>query len=452
MIQSINPYNGNINQTFETLEDKEINTKIELAHKAFLDRNHTPVTRRKELMYKLANIIEANLESIALLETIEMGRIYTQAIWWLKWTAWLIRRFADHVEEILGDEYFNAENVVWHIQYDPIGVIFGVAPRNFPYNQVLRAAIPTILAGNTIVYKHASNVPLCWQKIEDLFKEAGFPEWIYTNLYITSSQTEFILSHPYIAWTNLTGWEWAGKSVWSLAGKYLKPSVLELGGNDAFIVLEHKDMDHLVIDAVNARINNAGQRCNSSKRFIVLEQHYDQFCQKMSQTMSQLKIWDPMDPQTQLWPLAKKELVEEIHKQVQETISQWATLLTGWYIPDIPWCFYAPTVLANVTSHMTSYQQEVFGPVASIIKSSSVSESIKIANDSEFWLCACVYGDDIEVCKSVAKEIQAGMVFINNPAWSKANLPFGWIKKSGYGKENWPEWLKAFTNKKVIVY
>jgi succinate-semialdehyde dehydrogenase / glutarate-semialdehyde dehydrogenase len=451
-IQSINPYTQEIHGEFELLNDEQIDAKIQKAHEAFLSWKITPNSEKKKLFLHLADIIDAQIEDLAKLQTQEMGMLYTASTIGLRSTTTLIRWFAQNFEEILKDEVFDEDGTQWKIIYDPLWVIFWVAPWNFPYNQVLRAAIPNILAGNTTVYKHASNVPLCAQKLEDLFKQAWFPEWVYTNLFITSSQTEKVMTHKHIRGTNLTWWEGAWRSIWSLAWKSLLPSVLELGWNDAFIVLEVEDLDSVVRSAVGARISNGGQRCNSSKRFIVLEKYYDAFCEKMAKVMSQLIIGDPMESTTQLPPLAKKDLVIEIDRQVKATISQGAKLLTWGKILEGKSNFYAPTVLAWVTRTMTSYTEEVFGPVASIIKSKSIEESITIANDSDFGLCGCVYGKDIDLCKKVASQIETGMIFINSPAASKPNLPFGWVKKSGYGKENGADGLKAFTNKKVIVY
>lgn len=451
-IKSINPYSQEIHGEFELLTNEQIDQKIEKAHQAFLAWKILPKSEKKKHFYTLANIIDNDIDSIAKLQTQEMGMIFTASVIGLRSTTSLIRWFADNFEDILKDQEFTKDDFSWKYIYDPLWVIFGVAPWNFPYNQVLRAAVPNILAGNTVVYKHASNVPMCAQMLEDLFHKAWFPEWVYTNVFVSSSQSEYIISNKYIRWTNLTWGEGAWRSIGSLAWANLIPSVLELWGNDAFIVLDVDDLDQVVRSAVWARISNGWQRCNASKRFIVLEKHYEIFCQKMAKAMSQVVIWDPMESTTQLPPLAKSDLLMEIERQVKATLSQGARLLTGWKILEGKWNFYAPTVLADVTKEMTSFKEEVFGPVASIIKSRSIEESIKIANDCDFWLCGCVYGKDIELCKKVASQIETGMVFINTPAWSKASLPFWGIKKSGYGKENGAEGLRAFTNKKVILY
>ena len=452
ILTSRNPYSNEINATFETISDIELVSKIEQAEHAYHDRKTTSWSERKSLFLRLADILERDIEHHARLETIEMGRLYGIAVSGMKGTVNLIRRFANNAEQILAHEPITDEWLTWHIQYDPIGVIYGIAPWNFPYNQLLRAAVPNILAGNTQVYKHASNVPLCAQAIEQLFIEAWFPEWVYTNLFISSSQSELIISHKAIKGINLTGGERAGSIVWALAGKYLKPSVLELGGNDAFVVLDHNDTDAMVALAVSCRISNGGQRCNASKRFVVLEQYYDSFVEKMWAYMNNLIIGDPMNSDTQISSLALPSLLEEIHSQVTESITQGARLITGGSIIDQDRLIYAPTVLADVTDQMRCYQEEIFWPVASIIKAKDVADAIAIANNNDLWLSAVVCGDNVDECRHVAAQLEWGMIFINQPAGSKASLPFGGVKKSGYGKENWPDWLKAFTNKKAIIY
>ncbi len=451
-LTSRNPYTNEINATFETISDAELVSKIKQAERAYRDRKKTSWSERKSLFLRLADILERDIEHHAKLETIEMGRLYGIAISGMKGTVNLIRRFANNAEQILAHEPITDEWLTWHIQYDPIGVIYGIAPWNFPYNQLLRAAVPNILAGNTQVYKHASNVPLCAQAIEQLFVEAGFPQWVYTNLFISSSQSELVISHKAIKGINLTGGERAGSVVWALAGKYLKPSILELSGNDAFVVLDHKDTDAMVALAVSCRISNGGQRCNSSKRFVVLEKYYDSFVEKMGTYMSKLVIGDPMNPDTQISSLALPSLVEEIHNQVTESITQGARLVTAGTIIDQKRLIYAPTVLADVTPDMRCYQEEIFWPVASIIKAKDVADAIVIANNNDLWLSAVVCWDDVDECRRFAVQLEWGMIFINQPAGSKASLPFWGVKKSGYGKENWPDGLKAFTNKKVIVY
>ncbi len=451
-LTSINPYTQEVNWTFETLTNEQLDIVIEHAHQAYLTWKETSFAHRKELFYKLAKVIEDDLEEIAKLQTMEMWMLYANSVVGLKSTAGLIKRVADNGERVLGDQFYDRDGLKGKFKHDPLGVIYGIGPWNFPYNQVLRAAVPNIFAGNTTVYKHASNVPMCGAKIQELFERAWFPSGVYTNIFTEPSQSEYILANDSIVWVNLTGSEWAWSAIWSLAGKYLKPSVLELWWNDPFVLLDHQDTDAMIASAVACRISNGGQRCNASKRFIILEKHYDQFVEKMWAYMEKIVRGDPMEAATQLPPIARKDLVDQIDQQVQKSIAQGAKLVTGWKKLGDKQQFYAPTLLSNVTKEMTSYQEEVFGPVASVIKSTSIEESIAIANDSSFGLSAVVYGDDVEQCKMVADKLEWGMVFINQAASSKASLPFGWVKRSGYGKENGDDGLRSFTNKKAIVY
>jgi len=450
---SINPYTLEKNWTFTRHTNDELDTIIQTAHEAYLDWKTTSFSHRQQLFLKMADIMDEKNAELAKLETMEMWSLWHSSKNTLWWTANLIRRYANNAERILGEEKFAHDGLVGKYMYDSLWVIYGIAPWNFPFNQVLRAAVANIMAGNTTIYKHSSNVPMCGQAIEDLFEEAGFPTGIYTNIYSSGSQSEHIIAHKHIIWVNLTGWEMAGSAVWSLASKYLKPSVLELGGNDAFVVLDHADADQMVADATACRINNGGQRCNGSKRFVVLEKYYDEFVEKMWAYMSkQVSRWDPMDPMTDLPPLSSKDQVTEVHDQVTRSIADGARLVIGGEILWDHGQFYAPTLLADVTPEMTSFREEVFGPVASVIKSKSIEESIALANNSEFGLSATVRWDDMDQLKEVADQLDWGMIFINNPAGSKASLPFGGVRKSGYGKENGPEWLRAFTNKKAVVY
>ncbi len=451
-IQSQNPYTGEKYEEFELLTNGQLDEKIEVAHRAFLDWKNTSFEQRKELFYKLAEVIEDDLEEYAKLQTMEMGMLYSASKNGLKGTANLIRWFADNAEKVLWEKEYNMEGTHGVYSYDPLGVIYGVGPWNFPYNQVLRAAVPNIIAGNTTVYKHASNVPLCAFQIEEFFRKAGFPEGVYTNIFISSSQSEHIISNKNIRWVNLTGWEWAWKALWSLAWKYLKPSVLELGGNDPLLVLEHSDTQKMVALTQACRFNDVGQRCNSSKRFIVLEKHYDEFVAGMKSFVENLKIWDPLEATTNVQPLVDAQAAKAVDEQVQKSIESWATLVVGWKILWEQNTFYTPTILADVKKGMECYDSEIFGPVMSIIKSSSVEESIQIANDSDYWLSAVVYWDDKNQCREVAKKLEWGMIFINQIAGSKAHLPFGGVKKSWYWKENGAEGLRSFTNKKVILY
>ena len=451
-LQSINPFTEELNAEFETLNETQINEKIEIAHRAYLDWKNTPNSTKKELFLNLASELEKDIDECARLETIEMWMLNHISKAGLLKTISLIRWFANNFEEILGEKKYESEWMNIIEKYDSIWVIFGIAPWNFPFNQLLRAVVPNILAGNTQVYKHSSNVPLTALKIEELFKKAGFPEWVYTNLFVSSSLSEAVISNKYIAWVNLTWSEKAGEVVWALAWKYLKPSVLELGWNDAFLVLENSDIEKVIELAVNWRMRNGWQACNSSKRFLIPESIYNEFLEKYTSSMSSLVLWDPMDEKTQVQPLSSKKRVEDIEKQVQRAVESWARITTWWKKIDGKWFFFPATVLADVTKNTSSFNEEIFGPVASVMKYSNLEEAIELANWTDFWLSAVVVWNDESEAIEVWKKLDWWMIFINQNAGSKASLPFGWVKKSGYGKENWPDWLKSFTNKKVIVY
>lgn len=450
-LQSINPFTEELNGEFETLEAYQVNEIIEKAHETYKTWKHTSFLYRKELFLKLADVLEDDIDACSRLETAEMGMLNHVSKAWLLKTANLIRWFANNFEEILKEREYETEWLRVKEMYDPIWVIFWVAPWNFPFNQLLRAAVPNILAWNTQIYKHSSNVPMIAIKIEELFEKAGFPKWVYTNVFVSSSLSEYIISNKYIAWVNLTGSEAAGSAVGALAWKYLKPSVLELGWNDAFIVLENSDLDKVIELALNGRVRNGWQACNASKRFLVPENMYQIFLEKYKIAMESLIIWDPMDEKTQLQPLSSEKAIKDMENQVARAISSGARLITWWKKVDRKWFFFEATILADVTPSVSSFNEEIFGPVASVMKYKSIEEAIDFANGADFWLSAVVVGNDEKEAIEIWKKLDWGMIFINMIAWSRASLPFGWVKKSGYWKENWPDGLKAFTNKKVIV-
>lgn len=450
-LQSINPFTEDLNWEFEMLEAYQVDELIEKAHETYKTWKHTSFLYRKELFLKLADLLEDYIDACSRLETAEMGMLNHVSKAWLLKTANLIRWFANNFEEILKEREYETEWLRVKEMYDPIWVIFWVAPWNFPFNQLLRAAVPNILAWNTQIYKHSSNVPMVAIKIQELFEKAGFPKWVYTNVFVSSSLSEYIISNKYIAWVNLTGSEAAGSAVGALAWKYLKPSVLELGWNDAFIVLENSDLDKVIELAVNGRVRNGWQACNASKRFLVPENMYQIFLEKYKIAMESLIIWDPMDEKTQLQPLSSEKAIKDMENQVARAIKTWARLITWWKRLDRKWFFFEATILADVTPAVSSFNEEIFGPVASVMKYKSIEEAIEFANGTDFWLSAVVVWNDEKEAIEIWKKLDWGMIFINMIAWSRASLPFGWVKKSGYWKENWPDGLKAFTNKKVIV-
>ncbi len=327
-LTSRNPYTLEVHATFETISNDEIDTIIDTAQTAYLQRKETSFDHRKQLFLRMADILDSKNTEMATLETKEMGSLFHFSKAVITGTANLIRRYANNAERILGDEPFAHDGMTGKYTYDSLGVIYGIAPWNFPFNQLLRAAVANIMAGNTVVYKHASNVPMCLAAIQDLFDEAGFPQGVFTKLFIRSSQSDHILKNWHIKGVNLTGSETAGAAIGSLAGKHLKPSILELGGNDAFVLLDHADTTAMAATAVACRLSNGGQRCNGSKRFIILDQHYDAFVDAMGKHMANMQRGDPMEPSTQLPPISSQKLLHEIHDQVTRTIEQGARLIT----------------------------------------------------------------------------------------------------------------------------
>lgn len=452
MITSTNPYTQETTKTYEQMTWDEVESKINQAHTAFQSRKKTSFAERKIFMNNLAKLMQEQFEDLAKLDTQEMGMLYKDAKGDVTKSASNIGYFAENAEKILADKPFDQDGLKGKIVYQPKGVIFSVMPWNYPFNQVLRSAIPNIMAGNVVLMKHASNVPQVAEKIEQLFEQAGFPKGVYTNLFLPHEFTEKIIAHPLVVGANVTGSDAVGRQIGTLAGKYLKPSILELGGNDPFIVLETTDLDAIVKQAIKGRFSNYGQKCNSSKRFIVIESMYDAFCEKFTAAVNQFKLGDPMNEATDIGPLAKASAVKDIDAQVQQSISKWAILLTG----GQPWSafgpnFYLPTVLKDVVPGMRVFDEEVFGPVAPISKAKDIEEIIRLANTSIYGLWCSIFWDNKEDKEYIAQQVEVSNAFIDKVVTSYAFLPYWGIKNTGYGKELAEHWLKAFVNEKVIV-
>jgi succinate-semialdehyde dehydrogenase / glutarate-semialdehyde dehydrogenase len=336
------------------------------------------------------------------------------------------------------------------VVFQPLGVILAVMPWNFPFWQVFRFAAPSLMAGNAAVLKHASNVPGCALAIEEVFRDAGVPKNLFRTLMIPSSIVKEVIANPHIVAATLTGSEAAGSEVASAAGKLIKKTVLELGGSDPFIILEDADMDNAVRTAIKARMINQGQSCIAAKRFIVVESRVPEFEEKVKQAMESLRMGDPLDPQTDVGPLARKDIAEEIDRQVQRSVSAGARLVLGGQPHNRPGCYYLPTILSDVRSGMPTYHEETFGPVISIIPVKNEEEAIAVANDSEFGLGGSVWTKDVERGERVARKIETGAVFVNGLTKSDPRLPFGGVKKSGYGRELSEYGIREFVNIKTI--
>lgn len=449
-IQSINPYTLERLKSFEEMTETEIENAITKAHETYQVWKVTSFEERAKVLNKVALIIREKKAELSKLITLEMGKLIKQAEYEIDYAASIFEYYANNAKDFLADEPLKVDFGEAYIKKSPIGVLLGVEPWNFPFYQVARFAAPNIMIGNTIVLKHASNVPQCAQAIEDVFREANAPKGLYTNLFVSGSNVSKIIEDKRIQGASLTGSEKAGSSLAMTAGKYIKKSVLELGGNDPFIVLEDADIDRATDLAVYGRTVNNGQSCIASKRFIVLEPIAEEFLAKFKTKMGALKLGNPLDRETQLGPLSSEEALKTLLDQVNKTISEGAKVEIGGKRADLKGAFMEPTILSNITASMTAYKEELFGPVASFYIVKNDEEAIKLANDTEFGLGGSVFSKNIQRAKNIANQIDSGMIFINHPTKSSTDMPFGGTKRSGYGRELSPLGIEEFVNKKLI--
>ncbi|MCP3944173.1 MAG: NAD-dependent succinate-semialdehyde dehydrogenase [Desulfobacteraceae bacterium] len=449
-MKSINPTTNEVIKEYTEHSPKDVEKIIESVNKDWLSWKETSFTERAIFMHRASDILLAQRDDCAAIMTAEMGKRISEARAEVEKCALACRYYGDNAEKILRDEIIETDYSKSFAAFQPIGIVLAVMPWNFPFWQVLRFVAPALMAGNAVVLKHASNVMGCAVKIEQILRKAGFPENIFRSLIIPSGLVEDVITNPLVKAVTLTGSEPAGIKVAMTAAKELKKSVLELGGSDPFIVFEDADMDRCVATAVLGRTLNAGQICIAAKRFIVVEKIAREFESKMKDAMESLIVGDPADENTQMAPMARADLVEEIHVQVENSIAQGATLLTGGKRLDRPGNFYAPTIITNVKKGMTVYEEETFGPVAAIITVKNEDEAVAVANDTRFGLGAAVWTKDSQRGERVARKIEAGMVFVNTLTASNPKLPFGGVKKSGYGREMSDYGIKEFVNIKTI--
>ena len=449
-IQSTNPATNKVMKTFEEMSDSQIDQSVAKAAATFDSWKKTTYDSRAEILHKVAGLLRKKKKHLAELITLEMGKLLEQAEGEIKLSAEIFDYYANNAEEFLSDKILNPVHGTALIRHSPIGVLLGVQPWNFPFYQVARFAAPNIMVGNTILIKHASIVPQCAMAIEELFLEAGAPIGLYTNLLISGKKATELVSDQRIKGVSLTGGEAAGASIAIEAGKYLKKSVLELGGSDAFIVLDDADIDEAVEWAVVGRINNNGECCIASKRFIAVDSIADEFFEKFKNKLAALVIGDPMQPGTELGPLSSEEAADKIVDQIKRAVDGGAEILLGGKRLDQIGAFMEPTVITNMLPDNPVYHEEFFGPVAVFFKVKNEQEAIDLANDSPFGLGGSVFTKDIERGKRVANLIDTGMVFINHPTWTQADLPFGGTKGSGYGRELSELGITEFVNKKLI--
>jgi succinate-semialdehyde dehydrogenase/glutarate-semialdehyde dehydrogenase len=449
-IASINPASGKLLAEFAPLSSSELNLKLDRAVEAFHHVRKLPFRTRAERMTKAADVLESGKRKFAEIMTAEMGKTLASAVAEVEKCASACRYYAANAERQLADETIETNASRSFVHYQPLGPVLAIMPWNFPFWQVFRFASPALMAGNVGLLKHASNVPQCALAIERIFMHAGFSEGGFQTLLIDTKQVEQVLDDARVMAATLTGSEPAGQSVAARAGRNIKKTVLELGGSDPFIVMPTANFEDAVSTAVKARTINNGQSCIAAKRFIIADEIYDAFEANFVERMRSLRVGDPMDPVTEIGPLATDRIRDDLDLQVKWALESGARVLTGGRKIEGAGNFYEPTVLVNVHSNSTVFRQELFGPVAMLFRARDMEEAIEIANDSNFGLASSFWSNDADEIARAIDELQAGQVFVNSMVASDPRLPFGGIKRSGYGRELGSFGIKEFVNVKTV--
>lgn len=447
IFKSINPFTQEIIAEHEVLTNLQLNQKLYKSEQAFKNWRSTTFQERADKMKKLAHVLRANKEKLGLLITNEMGKILSESISEVEKSAANCDFYAENAAQMLRDEYYDTPFKSMSV-YDPLGAVFAIMPWNYPFWQVLRYAAPAIMAGNVTLLKHASNVIGCAKAIEDAFLESGFPEGVFLQITIDIPQVESVIASDIVSGITLTGSERAGSSVASLAGKYIKKSVMELGGSDAFVVLNDANVEKAASVAAQSRMLNAGQACICAKRFIVTERVADEFSALFAQKIQLLQQGNPLQEGIHLGPLARLDLAEKLSDQLEKSLVQGAKLVVGGERED---CNFQPTLIDFVDSNNIAFQEETFGPLATIIRAKDENDAIAIANNHRYGLASSIWTEDREKAYVIARKIEAGNVFVNSLVRSDSRVPFGGIKKSGYGRELGTVGIKEFMNMKSLV-
>ncbi|HKE34356.1 MAG TPA: NAD-dependent succinate-semialdehyde dehydrogenase [Candidatus Acidoferrum sp.] len=449
-IATVNPATGQVLKTFEALSDAQLEVKLQKAADTSSSYRKTSFAERARMMLKAGEILESEKEHCARVMTTEMGKTFRSAVDEVAKCAWVCRYYAENAERFLADEVVETTAKRSYIRYLPLGPVLAVMPWNFPFWQVFRFAAPALMAGNVGLLKHASIVPQSALLIEELFQKAGFPDGAFQTLLVGSQKVDRILGDPRVQAATLTGSEGAGVEVGMGAAKRIKKVVLELGGSDPFVVMPSAGLEEATAAAVKARIVNNGQSCIAAKRFIVAEAVADKFEKMFAEKMAALKVGDPFDETTELGPLSTAQGLEDLDRDVKATVEEGAKVLTGGRPLDRPGNFYAPTVLTNIPKGSPAYQEELFGPVASVFRANDLDDAIRIANDSRFGLGASAWTNADRERERFINELEAGMVFINKMVASDPRLPFGGVKWSGHGRELGVHGIREFTNIKTV--
>ncbi|KPZ57249.1 NAD-dependent succinate-semialdehyde dehydrogenase [Pseudoalteromonas sp. P1-7a] len=451
-VKTINPATEQTIDTYTLLSQEEAEQVVEKSHETYLKWRQTSFTERAKCLNKLASLFEEQKEAIAKLMTEEMGKVYEQGFQEIELCAGICRYTAENGPQVLGDEERDMDGGRAIISYQPTGVLLGIQPWNFPLYQVIRYSAANIMAGNTTVLKHAGNVFGMAEKIDSLFKQAGFPDYCFSNLLIDGKTASALISHKAISGVTFTGSDGTGKKVAEEAGKHVKKTVLELGSNDAYLVLDDADLDLAVETCVTGRMINNGETCVSAKRFVVVESLYDDFKEKIKAQFEALKMGDPMAEDTDLGPMAREDLRDKIHDQVMQSVKAGANVVTGGEVPSQTGYYYPPTILDNLSPGMPAYDDELFGPVASLIKAKDNDDAMRIANDSRYGLGGGIFSKDEKKAIELAKKhFDTGMININGYGLAQPNLPFGGVKESGYGREHGGFGMREFVNIKCIM-
>ena len=449
-IQSINPATGETLETFESFDKQQVDAALDTARSAYKSWRDTSFAERSAHLHAVAAYLREHKAELAKTATREMGKPIVESEAEVEKCAWNCDYYADNAERMLANEPVESSASESYVAYVPLGVVLAIMPWNYPYWQVFRFAAPALMAGNTAVLKHASNVSRAALDIERIFRESGLPDGAFRTLLISGAEAEKLIADPRIAAVTLTGSDTAGVAVASASGHALKKTVLELGGSDAFIVLEDADLDGAAQTATRARFQNTGQSCIAAKRFIVVEAVADAFERKFVEEASKLRVSDPLDRQTQVGPLAREDLRDTLEDQVRRSVEMGAKVLLGGKSLPGNGYFYAPTILGSVTPEMPVFREETFGPVAAVVRARDAAHAIALANDSQFGLGGNLWTQDIERGKALARHLESGGVFINGMTASDPRLPFGGVKRSGYGRELSWFGIREFVNIQTV--
>lgn len=451
MLTAVNPTTGQVLKTYPIDDEKKVQKALNKADKAFRTWKEASFKERGTVLKNIAKALRADKVKLAELATAEMGKPIGQSMDEVEKCARTLDFYAQNGARFLADEVIGTDARKSFVSYRPLGVVLAIMPWNFPYWQVFRAMAPTLMAGNTMVLKHASNIPGCALAIEKIIRKSGAPDGLFQTLLVPSSQVEPIIAHPAVAAVTLTGSTEAGKKVAATAGAHLKKQVLELGGSDAYIVLDDADLDVAIEVSVRGRLVNSGQSCVAAKRFVVVKSMRKAFEERFVAAMQAATYGDPMDRSNRIGPMARHDLRDQLHQQVQQSVAKGAKVLCGGFVPEGAGAFYPPTVLSNVKKGMPAYDEELFGPVASVIEAKNEDDAFRIANDSIYGLGGGIFSKDRKRAERLAAlKLDAGNCFVNEHVHSDPHLPFGGVKQSGYGRELGVFGIREFVNIKTV--